>query len=159
MLTFVRYIISAGIASVVDLAVAQSLLGMDQFSQGLFFGFPILLGALAGMSVNFMLAKRYVFTSQDSDAHDRATQDQMRTFFLVSVSTMFARLMVAYVLISLFSQPLFGWINALPVDAAPARLAQIGAMGTVAIYSFFAHKYISFAGGLRHWLATHIKAH
>ena len=153
MLSFVRYLLSAGAASVVDFTLAQALLSVAQFQSGLFFGVPVVVGALAGMSTNFVLSRRYAFTPDN-----RATPDQMRTFFLVSVSTLLLRLAVAYVCLALFSSAIFGWLVTLPIEAAPSRFAQVFAMGLVAVYSYFAHKHISFGGGLRHWLKMNMGA-
>ena len=152
MLSFGRYILSAGLASLADFALVQSLLWIDIFHSPASFGAAVVLGALLGMNVNFWVSRRFVF-----EADTRRTRDQMRTFFIVSLTTLLLRLVVAYALVALFTQPVFGFLLALPIDAAPMRLAAIGAMGLVTIYSFFAHKHVSFAGGFSRWL-NQIKA-
>lgn len=149
MFVFARYLLTAGAASLVDLAIAQSLLFVAMFQTGLFFGVPVVAGAAGGMAVNFLLSRQYVFETDERHAFDQA-----RSFFIISVTTMLFKVMVAYALVALFALPLFGMIHALPVEAADSRLAQVISMGIVAIYSFFAHKHISFAGGIRRWLTN-----
>lgn len=135
----------------VDFAIAQSLLSVDAFQTGVFFGVPVVSGAFAGMCVNFALSRRYVF-----DRDDRHAMHQMRSFFFISVSTMMLRLIVGYALVGLFALPFFAFLSALPVEAPGSRLAQVGAMGLVTFYSFLAHKHISFAGGIRLWLSKRL---
>ena len=153
MLSFSRYILSAGLASVADFILVQSLLWIDTFRSPLSFGAAVALGALVGMNVNFWFSRRFVFTP---DA--RRTRDQMRSFFIISLSTLALRLIVAYTLVAILTLPLFAFIDALPFDAAPMRLAHVGAMGLVTIYSYFAHKHISFSGGITRWATNAWKA-
>ena len=82
---------------------------------------------------------------------------QMRSFFIVSLTTLVLRLVVAYGLVALFTLPLFCVLDLLPIEAAPLRLAAIGAMGIVTIYSFFAHKHVSFAGGVTNWFRAQLR--
>ena len=51
-------------------------------------------------------------------------------------------------LVALFALPAFAVIALLPVAAPAERLAHLGAVGLVTIYSFLAHKHVTFAGGL-----------
>jgi putative flippase GtrA len=151
MISFGRYVLSAGAASAVDFALVQSLLLAAFFQSGWPFGIAVALGALAGMSVNFVLSRRFVF--QRDDRHAVA---QLRSFILISLTTLLLRILVAYLAIAVLSLPLFGWLSALPIDAPATRLSHIAAMGIVTIYSYFAHKHISFAGGLAFWLSRRL---
>lgn len=144
---------SAGLASLADFALVQSLLWLDVFRTPASFGAAVVLGAICGMNVNFWVSRNFVFQPDQ-----RRTRDQMRSFFIVSVSTLIVRLIVAYALVAILTQPIFAFLAALPIDAAPMRLAHVGAMGLVTIYSFFAHKHISFAGGVTRWLRHQFKA-
>jgi putative flippase GtrA len=148
MLSFGRYILSAGLASLADFVLVQSLLWIDVFHNTASFGAVVVLGALLGMNVNFWVSRTYVFAPDT-----RRTRDQMRTFFVISVTTLLLRLVVAYALVALFTLPAFGFLAFAPIEAAPMRLAHIGAMGLVTFYSFFAHKHISFSGGIVRWLS------
>lgn len=142
MIAFGRYVVSAGAASAVDFALVQALLVFPALHSGLLFGFAIVLGALAGMSVNFVLTRRFVF-ARDGDLR----RDEMVRFLLISVSTLVLRIVVAYIVIAILTLPLFAWVSALPLDAPATRLSHIAAMGLVTIYSYFAHKHVSFGAG------------
>lgn len=142
MIAFGRYVVSAGAASAVDLALVQSLLLLPALHSGLFFGLAVVLGALAGMSVNFALSRRFVFT-RSGELH----RAEMVRFFLISLSTLGLRIAVAYAAVAVLMLPAFAWVMALPLDAPATRLSHIAAMGLVTIYSYFAHKHISFAVG------------
>ena len=150
MFAFGRYILSAGFASLADFALVQSLLWLDIFHTPASFGAAVVLGALCGMNVNFWVSRGFVFAPDQ-----RRTRDQMRSFFIVSLSTLVLRLMVAYALVAVLTLPLFAFLNALPIDAVQMRIAHVGAMGLVTIYSFFAHKHVSFSGGVMHWVKAH----
>ncbi|KRA45624.1 GtrA family protein [Devosia sp. Root635] len=150
MLSFARYLLTAGAATCLDIALVQFLLSLDLLHQPVFFAATIALGAFAGMCVNFGLSRRFVFTVDERPAHQQFT-----SFVLVSLTTLALRLAVAYALVALFALPaLANWLGMLPVGAAAERLAHLGAIGIVTIYSFLAHKHVSFAGGLFNWLAS-----
>ena len=141
MIAFGRYVLSAGIASIVDFGLVQSLLLIPVLQSGLPFGATIVAGAVAGMSVNFLLSRRYVFGGGQG-----AVRRQAQRFLLISVSTLLLRIAVAFAIMAVLGLPVFAWLAALPVDAPATRLAHVMAMGLVTIYSYFAHKHISFAG-------------
>ncbi len=120
----------------------QIILSLDYLHHNGFFALAIIAGATAGMLTNFLLSRRYVF-SRDG----RSAARQLASFSLISCSTLVLRLLAAYGFLALLTQPLFSALSTLPIDAAPQRLAYLGAVGLVTIYSFLAHKHISFAGG------------
>jgi putative flippase GtrA len=142
MIAFGRYVLSAGAASVVDFVLVQSLLLSPALRSGMPFAAAICMGALAGMSVNFLLSRHYVF-----DAGDGSARRQAQRFFLISLSTLLFRVAVAFAMLSLLSLPAFALLAALPIDAPATRLSHIAAMGLVTIYSYLAHKHVSFARG------------
>lgn len=141
---FARYVLCAGAASGADLIVAQALLFIALFQTGLLFGVPIIAGALAGMSVNFILSRQFVF-GRDG----RRTREQMLSFFIVSMTTLALKLVVGFALLTMLTTITLPLLSSLPMPAPESRIAQFGAMGIVAVYSFFAHKTISFGGGFR----------
>lgn len=143
MISFARYLLTAGAATCVDVAIVQAMLSFDMARQPLFFALAIVLGGLAGLLVNFTLSRRFVFASDN-----RSARQQLATFALVSLTTIGLRLIVAHALVALFALPAFAAIALLPVPAAAERLAHLGAVGLVTIYSFLAHKHVTFAGGL-----------
>ena len=143
MISFARYLLTAGAATCVDVAIVQTMLSFDMAWQPLYFALAIVLGGLAGLLVNFTLSRRFVFTSDN-----RSARQQLATFALVSLTTIGLRLIVAHALVALFALPAFAAIALLPVPAPAERLAHLGAVGLVTIYSFLAHKHVTFAGGL-----------
>ena len=143
MVAFGRYLVSAGAATCVDIALVQLLLAFHFASTPLLYATAIGLGAVCGMSVNFLVSRRFVFAPDPRAAHE-----QMASFFVISLTTLLLRLGTAFGLMALFALPFFGWIGTLPVAAPLERAAHLGAVGLVTIYSFFAHKHVSFAGGI-----------
>ena len=143
MIAFARYLLTAGAATCIDVTIVQAMLSFEVMRQPLFFALAIVLGGLAGLLVNFTLSRRFVFTGDN-----RSARQQLQTFALVSLTTIGLRLVVAHALVALFALPAFAVIALLPVAAPAERLAHLGAVGLVTIYSFLAHKHVTFAGGL-----------
>lgn len=142
MVSFVRYLLTAGAATVVDVALVQALLSLDLLRQPVFFTLAIAVGAFSGMTVNFALSSRFVFASDQ-----RSRREQYGSFLLISLTTLLLRLVVAHGLVAMLAMPAMAWTATLPIGAPAERLAHLGAVGLVTIYSFFAHKHVSFAGG------------
>lgn len=141
MASFARYLLTAGTATCVDVAVVQTLLFLD-VHHSLFFGLVILFGSLAGLTVNFALSRRFVFASDD-----RSAGQQFLSFVTVAAGGLGLRLLVAYTAMGVFGLAAFAWLATLPFPDAPERLAHLIAVGLVTIYSFIAHKHITFMGG------------
>jgi len=147
VLGFFRYLGSAGAASIVDFTIAQSLLFISGMQTGLAYALPIISGATAGIFTNFLLSKRFVFRSDMRNAFA-----QLRTFIIISLSTLALRLVVAFCFVATFSSLAIIDFGVSAEMAPTERVAQVFAMGVVAVYSYFAHKHISFSGGIRRWL-------
>jgi putative flippase GtrA len=143
LVSFARYLLTAGTATVFDVVLVQSLLSLDLLHQPIYFALAIATGAFAGMSVNFALSRRFVFAPDL-----RPARQQFGSFLLISLTTLLLRLVVAYALVAFFALPAMAWVGLLPIGAPAERLAHLGAVGIVTIYSFFAHKHVSFAGGI-----------
>lgn len=142
LVSFARYLLTAGAATCVDVTVVQGLLFLNLLHQPPFLALAITLGGFAGVAVNFLLSRRFVFKP---DA--RPLSQQFATFAVVAFSGLGLRLVLAYALIGVFALPALGWIGTLPLPAAAERLAHLISVALVTAYSFFAHKHISFAGG------------
>ncbi len=127
-----------------DVATVQLCLQFVAANASLALGLAIAIGAACGLTVNFLLSRRYVFRTDGRRIHQ-----QFVTFLGVSISTALLRIAVAYTLVALFGLPVFSFLLTLPVSLPAERLAHIGAVGLVTIYSFLAHRHISFAGGFR----------
>ncbi|WP_086469762.1 GtrA family protein [Devosia lucknowensis] len=140
---------TAGAATAVDVALVQICLQLLSLHPSIALACAMCVGAAGGMSVNFFLSRRFVFASDGRRPHQ-----QFLTFFAVSLSTAMLRLAIAYGLVSLLSLALFAPLLILPVSLPAERLAHLGAVGIVTIYSFLAHRHFSFAGGFRSRLLT-----
>ena len=127
-----------------DVATVQLCLQFVVANASLALGLAIAIGAACGLTVNFLLSRRYVYRTDG-----RLIHKQFLTFLGVSISTAVLRIVVAYMLVALLSLPVFAFLLALPVSLPAERLAHLGAVGIVTIYSFLAHRHISFAGGFR----------
>ena len=125
------------------------MLALDYLHYDSFFAIAICIGALAGMSINFSLSRRFVFAFDQ-----RSARQQFTSFAIISLTTLMLRLAVAYALLAFFALPAMAFIRIVPIDAAPERLAHLGAVVLVTIYSFLAHKHISFSGGLSRLFTT-----
>ena len=147
MVSFARYLLTAGAATCIDIALVQGMLSIDVLRHDSFFALAITVGALVGIGVNFALSRRFVFSPDR-----RPAQEQLLSFMAISLTTLGLRLVVAYALVALLSPPLMSWTSLLPVPAPAERLAHFGAVGLVTIYSFLALKHVSFGGGLLNWL-------
>ncbi len=146
---FPRYLVSAGAATCVDIALVQFLLTAGFAGAPTLYAAAIALGALCGMGVNFVISRRFVFAPDDRAAHEQFT-----SFLVISLTTLLLRLLVAFALVTLFTLSIFDWLNQLPVAAPQERIAHLGAVGLVVLYSFLAHKHVSFAGGVLAFLAN-----
>ena len=82
MISFARYLLTAGAATCVDVGIVQTMLSFETMRQPYFFALAIVLGGLAGMLVNFTLSRRFVFASDH-----RSARQQLATFALVSLTT------------------------------------------------------------------------
>lgn len=131
----------------VDVATVQLCLQFLAANISLSLGLAIAIGAACGLSVNFLLSRRFVFRSDGRRVHQ-----QFLTFLGVSISTAVLRIVVAYSLAALLGLPVFAFLLTLPISLPIERLAHLGAVGLVTIYSFLAHRHISFAGGFRNRL-------
>ncbi|MCP8883456.1 GtrA family protein [Devosia sp. XJ19-1] len=147
MASFSKYLLTAGAATVVDVATVQLCLQFLAANISLSLGLAIAIGAACGLSVNFLLSRRFVFRSDGRRVHQ-----QFLTFLGVSISTAVLRIVVAYSLAALLGLPVFAFLLTLPISLPIERLAHLGAVGLVTIYSFLAHRHISFAGGFRNRL-------
>ena len=149
MAPFARYLLTAGAATCIDVALVQGLLFLDLVHHPLFFALAITLGGFAGVTVNFTLSRRFVFTPDK-----RTRLQQFVSFAIVAFSGLGLRVVLAYALIAVFALPLFAWLAALPLPAAAERLAHLIAVAAVTVYSFLAHKHISFMGGILNRLGS-----
>jgi putative flippase GtrA len=131
---FHRFLVFSGLAAGVNLAVGYLFYAVLDLHEGWQYGLAVALGFLSGMGVSFVLNRRFTF-----EPSGRLTRSEAIDFFAVSVGG----LAITTALAQLFRSGLHAIDAALP----PEMLAHIGAVGLTAIYSFFAHKHVSFRRG------------
>jgi len=152
LVSFSRYLLTAGAATIVDVTLVQVCLNFGLQHGSIMLAVAIVFGAAAGLTVNFLLSRRFVFRPDG-----RSLREQFITFLAVSISTTAFRIVVAYGLVALLALPAFAFLLTLPVSSPAERLAHLGAVGLVTIYSFLAHRHFSFAGGFRNRFRTRTK--
>jgi putative flippase GtrA len=141
---FALYLVFSGLAAALNLGVGISLYASLGGKGGGLYAASVSTGYVAGMVLNFALNRAFTFTGDG-----RRSILQLRSFLLVSGFGLLLNTLVATTL---------RWIATDLLGAAlhsDARWIQIGAgahaasIGLVSIYSFVAHKYLTFSGGIR----------
>ena len=137
-----RFVIFSGGAAGVNLLAGQVLYGGLGLSDGWQYGFSVAVAFLCGMAVSFVLNRRFTFP-----ASGREARREVVDFFFVSLGG----LALTSALAQLFFFHATGFLRALaalaPVAPSTETLAHVLAVGLTAIYSFLAHKYVSFRPG------------
>jgi putative flippase GtrA len=131
--SFVMYLVIAGMAAVVNL-VSRSLLSQ----LGVNFPVAVSLAYLIGMVFNFAFNRYFNFRS-----HRRTAVRELRTFTIVSI---FGLVLTESLSVSLLFILPPGFLPSLPFSSE--TIAHVIAVGLVSIYSFAAHRYITFEGGI-----------
>lgn len=133
---FQRFILCSGLAAAVNLAVGYLLYGIMGLDEGLAFAFAVSVAFLCGMGVSFVLNRTYTFP-----ASGRVPSAELRDFFLVSMGGMTLTTVLAWTLDTYAEGAMAGLA---PGSVPSETVAHVCAVGLTAIYSFFAHKLISF---------------
>lgn len=128
---FHRFLLCSGLAAAVNLAVGYVLYAVLGYSQGWQYGLSVAFAFLSGMGVSFFLNRRFTFAPSG-----RLTRSEAIDFFAVSVGGL--------AITTSLAQYLRTHMPALEPHLPPEALAHVGAVGLTAIYSFLAHKYVSF---------------
>lgn len=134
-----RFIVFSGMAAAANLLAGQLFYGALGLSHGWQYGFSVAVAFLCGMAVSYVLNKLYTFPPSGREA-----RREIVDFFLVSLGG----LVLTSTLAQLFFFHAQGFLRslaaAIPVSPTGETLAHVLAVGLTAIYSFVAHKYISF---------------
>ncbi|MBC2837502.1 GtrA family protein [Paragemmobacter straminiformis] len=133
---FHRFLIFSGLAAAVNLVTGYILYAGLGLVEGWQYALAVAIGFLAGMGVSFVLNRRYTF-----EPSGRLTRSEAIDFFAVSVGGL--------AITTTLAENLRGHLPAIDPHLPPEALAHITAVGLTAIYSFFAHKYVSFRRGRR----------
>jgi putative flippase GtrA len=142
---FVLYLAISSIAALVNLFVGFSLYALLGLSAGVLYSLSVSIGYLAGMAVNWSLNRAITFPGSS-----RRALSELRTFGVVALVGLLLTVALAAALRGTLAPVLADFVgrSGLHVPSADA-VAQVMAIGTVAIYSFMAHKWLTFAHGIR----------
>ncbi len=134
-----RFLACSGLAAMVNLIVGQVLYGLAGLDDGWQYGFSVALAFISGMAISYVLNRRYTFPPSG-----RAMHDEITAFFMVSIGGLVLTTGIAQALYSGAAPELvrLARVFSLPLDAE--TLAHVMAVGITAVYSFLAHKGISF---------------
>lgn len=136
---FQRFLLCSGLAALVNLLVGYFLYGILGFDNGIAFALSVAVAFISGMGVSFALNRRFTYA-----ASGRSKRFELRDFLGVSVVGLALTTGLAYWLDATAHRTLASIVSSLPGAVLPETLAHIIAVGLTAIYSFFAHKLISF---------------
>lgn len=153
---FLRYLACAGLAALVNFAVGSVLVDGFGFISAWRFALAVAVAYGAGMLVNFLLNRRFTFAS------DRAGLDQARTFVIVALSGLALTTAVALIMRSGLIAASAGGLASLaslpgPLGT-PETLSRGIAIAVASVYSFTAHKYLTFNRGIRRPLLRLVRA-
>lgn len=133
------FLICSGTAALVNIATGQILYGLLGLSEGWQYSFSVSVAFLMGMVVSFILNRRYTFKPSGRKISLEGTD-----FLLVSIGGLLLTTGLAQLLYFKADIASVGIIGMLPFSVTPETLAHVAAVGCTAVYSFTAHKYISF---------------
>lgn len=136
---FQRFIIFSGFAAIINLAVGYLLYGVMGFDDGWAYASSVSLAFLAGMAVSFSLNRRFTYPSSG-----RPVASEMRDFLLVSLGGMTLTTTIAWGLDTYAHETIARIVGGYFL---PETVAHVCAVGLTAVYSYFAHKLISFRAG------------
>ncbi|WP_212523399.1 GtrA family protein [Actibacterium sp. MT2.3-13A] len=134
-----RFVLFSGIAAVVNLLAGQLFYGVLGLSGGWRYGFSVAVAFLCGMGVSFVLNRRFTYPPSG-----RAARREIVDFFLVSLGGLALTTTLAQLFYFRGGAVLRALAALLPVSPTAETLAHVLAVGLTAVYSFLAHKYISF---------------
>jgi putative flippase GtrA len=144
---FTRFLACSGAAAATNFLAGSMLIHGAGLTSRIGYPAAIVVGYLAGMSVNFWLNRRYTFSGSA-----RTRLDQGRTFVVIALSGLALTSLVAALARALLHSALAtADLTMLPFARflTPETLGQLIAIGVVSVYSFAGHKYLTFAGGIR----------
>mgnify|MGYP000202065731 CR=1 FL=1 len=128
---FHRFLLCSGLAAAVNLLVGYVLYQVFSLSGAWQYALSVAVAFMSGMGVSFVLNRRFTF-----EPSGRLTRSEAIDFFAVSVGGL--------AITTTLAQVLRTRLPAIDPHLPPEALAHIAAVGLTAIYSFFAHKYVSF---------------
>lgn len=140
---FLRYAGCAGFAALVNFVAGSLLVNGCGLVSAWQFPLAVAVAYAVGMLVNFALNRRLTFES------DRRGIDQARTFILVALSGLVLTTGVAALSRSALAAGAVALDLAPGPPASPETLSRAVAIAAVSLYSFVAHKKLTFDRGIR----------
>jgi putative flippase GtrA len=141
---FLRYVLCAGLAALVNFLAGSLLVDGFGFTSAWHFPLAVALAYVLGMAVNFVLNRHYTFAS------DRRGIDQARTFVVVALSGLVLTTCIAALARSALTLLGGGAFAFLPGSfSTPETLSRALAIALASVYSFTAHKHLTFNRGIR----------
>lgn len=129
-------------------ALANLLVGWQMYGRGLFPALPYwcatAIAAGSGLLVNFVLNYTFNFKFRD-----RSAFDQFSTFSLVALVGVAITSALSHTILALFITSVGSAFHLGPVAVRSAFAAHVAAVGLTVLYSFPAHKCMSFNVGIR----------
>lgn len=140
---FHMFIFCSGTAAAVNLIVGYLLYGVAGFDG--VWGYPLSISVAfaSGMAVSFVLNRRFTYVRSG-----RAVGHEMRDFILVSLVGLCLNTGIAWALFLAAEDALVGL---LPARIMPEMAAHLTAVAITAVYSYLAHKWISFGSANAGW--------
>lgn len=130
------FLLCSGFAALVNLGAGYLLYGQLGMDGTLSYPLSVALAFLSGMGVSFALNRRYTYPPSG-----RTKRSEMADFLAVSLVGLLLTTVLAFGL----REAGAGLMDAVrPAAVLPETMAHIVAVGLTAIYSFLAHKFISF---------------
>jgi putative flippase GtrA len=140
-LQFLCYLTISSLAALTNILVGFSLYGLLGLSTGPLYAAAVAIGYLTGMVVNWSLNRIVTFPRAG-----RSKLDELRTFVAVASVGLLLTVVLAAIVRSTFAPVVAEFLTRADWFPAPSAelTAQVMAVAVVVVYSFFAHKWITF---------------
>ncbi|MBD3666199.1 GtrA family protein [Sulfitobacter aestuariivivens] len=133
------FLVCSGIAALVNIAVGYLLYGYGGLDSPALYAFSVATAFLAGMVVSFILNRRFTYAPSG-----RRAASELPDFLMVSIGGLLLTTGLSFVFFTYGGAALERLtMSILP----PETSAHMSAIGLTALYSFLAHKHVSFRRG------------
>jgi len=142
MLQFIKFCFFAGLAAASNIGARYifSIVGMN-------YQVAVVSAYTIGMVINFLLNRQYSFPKGA-----RQIIQEARTFIVVALIGLLLTIVLATLFVFIMQKMSLGLqLNIIET------VSHVASVGIVAIYSFFAHKYLTFRKGIREGIKNLIK--
>lgn len=130
------FLLCSGLAALINLVVGYLLYSTVGLDSQIGYAVSISLAFLVGMTVSFVLNRQFTYAPSG-----RAPLQELADFLMVSLVGLLLTTSVALLLIRSSRDVM---LIVLPTALLPETIAHLCAVAVTAVYSFLAHKHISF---------------